>query len=90
MTQHRQNTRTRKSTKRSARQASKTELARGHHRLTVGPTMACGGGRSAVRPGWHGCASLPFPNLQFSFVRFRLPTRFVSVFAMLPLKRAFI
>jgi len=62
MTQHRQSTRTRKSAKRSVREASKTRPARGHHRLTVGPTTARGGACMAVCPGWHGRAS-PLPPI---------------------------
>jgi len=86
MTQHRQSARTRKSTKRSVREASKTEPAKGHHGLIMGPTTACGGGRTAVRPGWHSRASPLSPICSFFLCLFVFLHVLFSVFTVLPLK----
>ena len=68
MTQHRQSTRTRTSTKRSVRGAEVCDR--------VGATTARGGGCMIMLPGTHGRAPLCARVVSFSFVPFRLRKRF--------------
>ena len=78
MTQHKQSTRTRTSTKCSVRGTGVRDRA--------GATTTRGGGGTAVQPRTHDRAS-PCSRFAFSFAPFRLPTRFFGLYCEFAFKR---